>query len=138
MGLGLIGSLIGGVFNLIGASIQAGAEREAAAENREANEIQKASSKVQSNLDRRAAVRQERIKRAAILQESINTGVGGSSGESGAIGSLGGSLSSLSAEAIGKGKANEGINLRRQNAEDIRSKGRATGAIFSTIGSLFG
>ena len=138
MGLGAVGAIIGGVFSLIGAGIQASAERDAAAQEKEANQIQQAAQENQSETERRETIRQERLKRSRIQQSSINTGVSGSSGESGAIGSLGTNLSNLSSGAIGQGVANEGINLKRQEATDTRSAGAAAGAMFSSIGSLFG
>jgi hypothetical protein len=83
---------------------------------------EKASNASEAALERRRQIREERVKRARILQSAENTGVEGSSGELGAIGSLATTLS-----------ANLGTNLGR-----ITSANRVSGINQGLADAQFG
>jgi len=71
---------------------QAAADRNKRAQE-EAQSEQKAAQAQAAAEDRRRQVREERVRRARIIQSSVNTGTAYSSGEAGALGSLSTGLS---------------------------------------------
>lgn len=133
------------VSGFVTASAQAGAAKKAAAARKEATEVQTAQQRIQDRESRRQAIREERIRKAQILQQSETGGVTDSSGALGATGALGTNLGravgfqrSQERAAIGIGQANQraiGADLKGQLAG-------ARGALFQNVitgfGSLFG
>ncbi len=79
---------------------------EAAQRGKVAQEKQQSEAKAQNAQaaanERRRQIREERVRRARILQSSENTGVEGSSGEAGAIGSLETTFATAVGENVGK------------------------------------
>lgn len=138
MGISLVVGLLSAAAGVAGAVIQAKAAKESAAAQREANEVQSSQQKVESRESRRSVLRKERIQRKAILAQSQNEGVSGSSGEVGAIGALNTNLAGKFGQSLGQGKANEGINAANQRAADAQAKGAAGAAFFGAIGSALG
>lgn len=91
---------------------QANEQRHAGAEQRALNFQQQAE-------ERRSQIREERVRRAKILQASEDTGVAGSSGEFGAIGSLSTTLSNNLGINAGRAEAGNRIGGYMQNAADF-------------------
>ena len=93
--------------------------------------VQRAGNAAQAAEERRRLVREERVKRARILQASENSGVAGGSGEAGATSSLGTNLSSnlnFNSGAIDRG---EQLSIFQQNSIVAQSKS----ALYSTLGN---
>ncbi len=119
---------------------QMSAARKANRERKEANEIQSAQQKVQAQDSTRQAIREARIRRAMIMQQSENTGVEGSSGQMGATGVVATNLGMNRASAQGQTLAIQGINQRNQRAADYdyqAARWGAFGNIFSNAGGAF-
>lgn len=95
------------------------ASEEAADRDKKARAEQKASQSQQAAQERRQQIREERVRRARILQAGENTGTSESSGEFGAIGSLGTQLGS-----------NIGFNLGQLNSAQRQSDLLQQGADF--------
>jgi coproporphyrinogen III oxidase-like Fe-S oxidoreductase len=93
---------------------------------------QNASNRAQQLEEQRRQIREERVKRARILQSSENTGVADSSGETGAIGGLSTQLSTNMAFNAGAAQRASNIGQFQQNAAD--AAGRAQMA--TSLGQL--
>lgn len=83
--------------------------------------------------ERRQQIREERIRRATILQSSENSDVQGSSGESGALGSLSTQLGSNIGFNLGQMQSANNISIFQQKAADWQ----AIGQIAQQAGSMF-
>lgn len=108
----------------------------AASERKEASRVAQAEQAAQQTQNRRQQIREERVRRASIIQNSQNTGVSQSSGELGAtsaLGSLiGGNLAGMqrqqnSSAAIG------GLNQSAANADLRGAQWQGIGQISSSI-----
>lgn len=97
------------------------AQQAANEQQRIAQQEQKAAQSAQAAAERRQQIREERIKRARIMQSSENTGVTASSGAAGAAGSLSTQLASNLGFNIGQRQAGENISTANQNAADFLS-----------------
>lgn len=110
----------------------------AAKDRKEAGRVSQAEQAAQQNQSRRQQVREERVRRAAIVQNSQNTGVGQSSGEIGAtsaLGSLiGGNLAGMQRQQNSAGA----IGGLQQSAANADLSGAKWGAIGQVSGSIFG
>jgi hypothetical protein len=110
------------------------AARKASKERKEANEIASANQKNEAAASRRKAAREARIRRAMILQQSENAGLGiGGSGTQGAIGVVGTNFASNAAQSQQQSVAAQGINRRNQRAADYDFKSAQWGA----FGNMF-
>lgn len=112
--LALIGGLLGGVSGMA-AGLGIGGYQDAQEAKEEANQAQNRSREAQEKIQseqrannaakqaeaRRKAYREERVRRARIMQSAENTGVEGSSGEYGALGNLETQLSTTLGNQIG-------------------------------------
>jgi hypothetical protein len=94
--------------------------------------------------ERRAQIREERVRRARILQSAENTGVSGSSGEFGAMGSLSTTLSSNIGSNLGKLNSAQRSSEYAQNAANFQGdasesmfKAQKMDSLFSLSGSIF-
>jgi hypothetical protein len=96
----------------------------AADAEKEANATAAAEQKGQQREKTRAQVREARVRRAAILQASENTGVAASSGEAGAVGATGTILGASVASSARSTQAANGITNSLQQAADYREKGQ--------------
>lgn len=113
--------------------------KKASAERREANNIQAAQQKNDSVEQRRKAVREARVRRALILQQSENAGLGQSgSGTIGASGVINTNLGGNVAQASGQTLAINGINKRNQNAANYDFKAQQWGAFGNIFSSAIG
>ena len=108
--------------------MQLGQAKKAASARREANQISNAQQQNEAAASRRKAVREARIRRAMILQNSENTGVAESSGALGAQGVIGTNLGSQNAQAAGQTRAITGINAANQRAANYDYKAARIGA----------
>ena len=91
-----------------------------------ANNVQTAQQKNRSLYDRRARIREERVRRATMLQGSQNSGTAWSSSEIGALGSLTSNFNALGAQSAGESKANEGYNKLTQTAATFDENAKTT------------
>jgi hypothetical protein len=106
---------------------------------KEANDISSAQSKNESVDSRRKAVREERVRRAMIMQGSVNSGVGTSgSGPQGAMGALGTNLGSVNSTASGQTTAIQGINRKNQDAANYDFESSAWGAFGNIFSNAIG
>jgi hypothetical protein len=115
------------------------AARKASRERKEANDIASANQKNEAAASRRKAAREARIRRAMILQQSENAGLGiGGSGTQGAVGVVGTNLSSNVAQSQQQSLAAQGINTRNQRAADYDFKAAQWGAFGDMFKSALG
>lgn len=85
--------------------------------------------------ERRAQVREERIKRARLLQQGEAAGTAGSSGELGSLGGLSTQLGSNIGSNLGRiGNANA-ISSAQQGVADARSNAQLGGFLTSAVSS---
>lgn len=118
--------------------------RRSAEAQRKAQEIQQAGSAQQAAAERRQQIREERVRRARIMQASSNTGTVGGSAEFGAIGGLGTQLQSNIGQNLGAIQRGQEIGSFGQQAADFttaanRNMNDATNAqsLFSLSTSIF-
>lgn len=100
--------------------------KKAAAAEKKKNAIQINTQKIQAATERRQLVREERVRRARMIQGAANTGVAGSSAVGGGISSLGSNFGSVLAQQQTTTKANVGINKQNQIAADFEQRARET------------
>lgn len=114
------------------------ATRAAAEERREAGRISEASQQNIDRIQRRKAIRDERVRRAKIIQRAQGVGAAGSSAALAGPGIIGTNIAAaISAQASGA-RAAQGISSRLQSAADLQGQAAAataTGALFSAIGT---
>lgn len=110
----------------------------AAKDRKEAAAVSQAEQAAQQNQNRRQQIREERVRRATILQSSQNTGVSASSGELGATSALGSLISGNLAGMNRQSRSAAGIGAANQSAADADLKGAQWGAIGNFAGSIFG
>jgi hypothetical protein len=127
-------SVVTGVMSLNSAKA-AGRER------KEANKVATAQQQNENAEGRRKAVREARVRRAMIMQQSENAGLGvDGSGTQGAMGVVNTNIGSRVASAAGQTRSIETINAHNQRASDLDFKSgayTAFGNIFSTaLGSF--
>lgn len=121
-------AVVGLVMSANAASQQASAQAEARgqqeranAEQSKARDEQKAAQAAQAAAERRQQLREERVKRAKLMQSGANQGTSMSSGESGAAGSLSTQLNSNIGFNLGQQQAGSNISDLNQNAADYLS-----------------
>lgn len=141
MGIELLIGAVTAAVSVVSGIGQMKAAKAANKERKEANNVANANQKNEAAASRRKAVREARVRRAMILQQSENAGLGtGGSGTQGAIGVVGTNLGSANSQAQGQTVAAEGINRRNQRAADYDFKAAQWGAfgnIFSSAISAF-
>lgn len=117
----------------------ASAQKKSAAEQAKARQEQQAGQAAQAAQERRAQIREERARRARILQSSENTGVGISSGSLGATGSLATELGANLGANLGAQQRANNISSFNQNAADYLSSAQShinTANTWGQVGSL--
>ena len=120
-GASVVGT-IGGVVN----------NNRARKEQQAAKDQQNAQNKQQELEARRKQIREERVKRARILQSAENTGTAGSSGEAGAIGGMATQLGSNIGQGLAAVDAANNISAFQQNAADANNAAQ----MWTTFGQL--
>ena len=122
MGLEIVAAVAAVVGTVASISSQMDAKasaKKSAEEQRKSQSEQRAVAARQAAEEKRKQVREERVRRAKILQSSENTGTDGSSGETGALGSLATQLSSNIGSNIGAARSGSLISGFNQNAADF-------------------
>jgi hypothetical protein len=126
-------------------------QRKAQGEQEKIQGEQRAQNAAQAAAERRTQIREERVRRARIMQSSENTGVSGSSGEFGALGALGVNLATNVGTNAGRVAAGGRISEYAQNASGFMSAAQDKGVqannfmqdaamgdqLFSLGGSIF-
>lgn len=115
------------------------ANERAADQQREAQSEQKAVNAAQQNADRRALIREERVRRARILQGSENSGTAYSSGEAGATSSLATQYFANLGTSLGGAKAAANISNFQQTAADFSTTAAQKSqdaSMFQQLGNL--
>ena len=128
--IGLIVSTVAGVGTTI---YQASEGKKAQKKEERAKEVAGNQEKINQINETRKAVRERRIRAAALEQQSDTQGTQGSSGELGALGGLSGDTNSAIGTATGQGRANDAITDLRQGAADHRQNQNTAGAINSVF-----
>lgn len=137
----IAGAVIAGVgtYQQMEAAKDAKSDREQAANaQRQAQSEQRASQAAQAAAARRQQIREERVKRARIMQSSTNTGVSASSGELGAVGGLNTQLGSNLGYQQGQINAAGRISAFNQTAADFLSSAENKMADASMWGGVAG
>lgn len=130
---------------LVSGASAAADRRASAAAGREANQIRTANTRIQASEQRRQLLREERLRRARMLQGAQNSGTSGSSGVMGGTSAITTNVDNLISQQLGETKANEGINSWEQKAVNYENKARQTMAwadVFqggiNTVGNIWG
>lgn len=113
----------------------------AAQEQKKAQDEVKAQNAAKAATERRQQIREERVKRARIIQASQATGTAGSSGELGSLGSLGTTLGSNIGQNLGSLQTANNISIFSQNAASLNMEANALSndaSMWSQAGSLVG
>lgn len=117
---------------------QAKARGDAADAREEAQEISGAQQQVSQRRATRQQVREERIRRARIMQASENTGVAASSSQFGATAALGTLAASNRAAGQGATRASQGISRANQSALDFQNQASIWGGVGQLGSQAFG
>lgn len=143
--IGLLAQIVGATSAVVGAveGIKArndakDAAGRAAEEQRKARAEQAAGNAATAAAEKRQQIREERVRRARILQGAENTGVEGSSGEMGAIGSLSTQLGANLGFNLGAIQRAENIGVFNQNAANAGTDLQNAQINASNADSLFG
>lgn len=126
--------------------------KRAANEQRKVQSEQRAQQAAQQAAERRQQIREERVRRAKIIQSAQNTGTAGSSGMSGALSSLSTQLGTNIGFNIGASQAGDRMSRFMQNAADYnlssqnhlfradnaQAVGSAAVSIFGSMGTMGG
>ena len=131
--LTLILTGISTVLGVGGGIAAAGAANNAANAEKRANQISANQSAINSQEDIRQQIREQRIRRAQIINAAANTGTTASSGEIGALGALGTNTAGIIGSANGTSAANSGINSNTQEAADYNSQAKFIGGITDSL-----
>jgi len=124
-------------------SYQAGKDQRAAlegqaAENRKIQSEQTAINYQKQAQEQRQMIREERVRRAQLLQMSENTGTTGGSGESGAISGMGTQLANNLGINQGLAEAGKRIGGYAQNAADFGFAAQSAAISAQNYNQLFG
>lgn len=112
--------------------------KEAAKERKQANKVAQAEQSAVKNDNRRQQIREERVRRASIIQASQNTGVSESSGQLGATSALGSLISGNLASSSRQANSSNAIGGHLQKATNYDAKAATWGQIGSFSSSIFG
>lgn len=134
MGVELIIGAVAAAASVVTGVKSMSAAKKAADERKEANKVANAQAQVDSANARRKAAREARVRRAQILQQSENAGLGTQgSGTVGATGVVTTNLGSNIGAASGQTNSINAINKRNQAASDYDFKS----AQWSAYGNIF-
>jgi type II secretory pathway pseudopilin PulG len=135
-----ISAAVGTVSLVQGMEARSDAKKNLARQQAEERKIQsetKAQQAQRAADERRAQVREERVKRARVLASSGGSGGAGSSGEFGALGALGTNLASNIGTNLGKAQSGSNISDYSQNAADFAGKAQGNLMDAQTADSMF-
>lgn len=142
MGLSAVIAVASVGLHLQGQAAQERAEdqaKDAAREQKKARNEQRAMNAAQSASERRQQIREERVRRARVMQAASSTGTAGSSGEIGAFGSMGTQLSSNFGFGSGALMTARNISTYEQNAADFSlesQQSQSQAANFRSLGNI--
>jgi hypothetical protein len=119
------------------AYMQSEAQKDAASEQRKARNEQKAVNAAQAAQERRAQIREERIKRARVMQAAENTGTTGSSGALGAVSNISSQFGSNVGFNLGQISSANRISDYQQNAANDMTRASDWSAVGNVAGSIF-
>lgn len=111
--------------------------QQSAEEQRKAVSVSQAGQAQQAAMEARQQIREERVRRARVLQSAQNTGTAFSSGEFGALGSLSTGLSANMGANRGALQRGQQISLFQQNAADLNLDAQFAGFEAQNMQSLF-
>ena len=121
------------------------AQARARGEQEKIQSEQKAQNAAAAAAERRAQIREERVRRARVMQGSAGTGAAFSSGEFGALGALGTNLASNIGTNVGKVASSERTSGYAQQAatfmgeaRNAESSAQQAARLFSLSGTIFG
>lgn len=137
--IGLATSAVGTVASLHSQSQANKASRNAAEEQRKAGAWNAAQNSAQAAAERRQQVREERVKRAQILNSAANTGTSASSGEAGAVGGMATQLGSnigFNQSMINSGQMIGSFNQSAADFDTQADRGRQRSSQFGQLSSL--
>lgn len=142
--IALVGLAVSGV-GMIAQNIQANKsyrlQQEAAQEQQKAGAQQSAQNAQSAALERRQQVREERVRRAQILNQAELTGTSGGSGEAGAIGGMSQQLGSnmgVNQSSILRGQSISGFLQNSANLQTAAQRSQNIGQMWGQIGQLGG
>lgn len=139
MGIELVLGAVAAAASVVTGVMQLNEAKKASKARKEANNIQNAQQKNDAADQRRKAIREARVRRAMIVQQSENAGLGiQGSGTQGAVGVVGTNLGSNIAQASGQTLAIEGINRNNQKAADHDFKAQQWGAFGNIFATALG
>lgn len=110
-------------------------QKQAAKDQKEAEMIARNEQRAQDAIQRRAQIREERVRRAQILQQAQNMGASGSSGESGGISSLSATIGSNLSSIRRGARTADSLSYFQQSAQDNIDSANKSLAIGDTIQS---
>jgi len=110
----------GAVASIDAADKQRSASHRSQDAQRKIAEVQRASNAEEAAKERRQQIREERVRRARVIQSSVNTGTNASSGEEGALGSLSTQLGSNIGFNLGKQMFGTEISIFSQQDANAR------------------
>ena len=110
---------------------------QSAGEQRQARSVVEAGQAQRAAIEQRQQIREERVRRARILQSASNTGTLASSGAYGATGSLSTNLQTNIGTNLGEIQRGQQISAFQQNAADLGLQSQFAGFEAQNAGSLF-
>ena len=116
---------------------QAAYNKQAAQEQKKARSEEKALNYQAQAAERRAQIREERVRRARILQAAENSGSSGSSGEIGALGGMATQLAANIGMNLGRAQGGDMISGYLQNAADFSNSAQQAAFSAQNADSLF-
>tara|TARA_R110000737_G_scaffold281613_3_gene288220 strand:- start:441 stop:872 length:432 start_codon:yes stop_codon:yes gene_type:complete len=131
MGIVAILSLAVAAAGTVASGIQA---RKASKARREGQAVSTASGNIRDKLARRRNAREERVRRARLVQQSETAGATGSSGMIGATSALGASFGASAAAQRGDAMGAMGISAANERAASATSKGQLFGSLADLAG----
>lgn len=134
--IGVIAAIAGAAATVGGVVIQYNAGQDAKDAQRRRAASEKATNAAAAARERRQQIREERIRRARVLQSAENSGTAGSSGEFGAIGALSTNLNSNIGANLGSLRESNimsGINQDLANSQHKANNGVLLGQVGSSI-----
>lgn len=122
---------------VVGTAVSIDAANKSASAQKERNKVTNATQKAEDARNIRQQAREERIRRAEILQASESTGASGSSAEAGAVASLGVQVAENKARVSGQQLAAQGIGQTNQAIADAQVQSQLGQSITSISSQAF-
>ena len=110
----------------------------AAQEQKKARQEQDAANASQAAAEKRRQIREERVKRARVLQSATSTGTTGSSGETGAVAGLSTQLGANLGANLGTLQTAQNISIFSQTSADLMTQANALQADSQFWGQVAG